>query len=191
MTGALLLAIGWNVPAGAADGKGDFAVDGGGAQTCAAFNSARAKRNNDYAIYAGWVDGYVTGANQYTKDTYDMTPWQTSELLLTAIGRYCEKNPQHSFINAVNGMLAALKPERLQQKSELMVIQSEGQGTVAYKAVVEQIQRKLTDKKLYSGKIDGLYSPPLRDALKAFQSKANLEKTGLPDQATLYKLFDN
>mgnify|MGYP001443242952 CR=1 FL=1 len=187
--GVLALGLSMSNTAGAADAKGNFAIDGGGSQPCESFTTAKTKKTTDYQIYAGWVDGYVTAANQYSKDTYDLTPWQTTELLLSALVKHCTANPTQPFIIAVNNMLAALKPARLQNKSELVMVQTTGGGSLVYKAVLESVQRKLAEKKLYSGKIDGAYSPAVRDALRAYQGSERISASGLPDQATLLKLL--
>lgn len=173
----------------AVDGNGDFAVDGGGGRNCAAFTQAAKKRNTDFYLFAGWVDGYVTANNQHAKDTYDYTPWQTTEFLLAALGQYCEKNPNQPFIVAVNGMLSALKPDRLQAKSEMMMVQTNMGGIALYKATIEAIQHRLADQKLYAGPQDGNFTATLKDAVRAFQLKSNLPATGLPDQLTLNRLF--
>lgn len=174
----------------AVDAKGDFAVDGGGGRSCATFTQVAKKRNTDYFLFAGWVEGYVTANNQYAKDTYDYTPWQTTELLLAALGQYCEKNPKESFIVAVNGMIGALKPNRLQTKSEVIMVQTDKGGVALYKATIEAIQQRLTDEKLYSGARDGVFSPALKEAVRSFQVKSSLPANGLPDQLTLNKLFN-
>lgn len=186
---ALALTLSVGRPGMAADAKGNFAIDGAGAQSCEAYLAARSKRNTDYQLYAGWVDGYLTSANQYTKDTYDLTPWQTTPLLLAALAKHCEKNPAESFVVAINGMIQALRDDRLVNKSELVVVQAGGSGALVYKTVLERAQHKLAEKKLYSGPMDGVYTPTLRDALKNFQSTVGIKPSGIPDQPTLLKLL--
>lgn len=188
--GAVLLGACFVSQVWAVDAKGDFAVDGGGGRNCAAFSQAAKKRNTDYYLFAGWVDGYVTAHNQHAKDTYDYTPWQTTEFLLAALGQYCDKNPNQPFIVAANGMLGALKPDRLQTKSEMIMVQTDKGGIALYKATIEAIQHRLADQKLYTGPQDGVFTATLKDAVRAFQVKSNLPATGLPDQLTLNKLFN-
>lgn len=189
LLGAFLLAANCATQALAADAKGDFAIDGGGGRQCSAFTEAAKKRNTDYFLYAGWVEGYISATNQYAKDTYDITPWQTTELLLAALGQYCAKNPKQPFVVAVNSMLGVLRPDRLQSKSELIMIQTDKGAVALYKAMIETIQRKLADQKLYAGAKDGSFTPGLKDALRDFQVKSNLPASGFPDQLTLNKLL--
>lgn len=189
LLGAFLLAAGCATQALALDAKGDFAIDGGGGRQCSSFSEAAKKQNTDYFLFAGWVEGYISGTNQYAKDTYDITPWQTTELLLAALGQYCAKNPKQPFVVAVNSMLGVLKPDRLQSKSELIMIQTDKGGIALYKAVIEAMQRKLAEQKLYAGAKDGAFTPALKDALRDFQVRSNLPATGFPDQFTLNKLL--
>lgn len=188
--GGFLLAVCVVSEAWAVDSKGDFAVEGGGGRSCETFTQVAKKRNTDYFLFAGWVEGYVTANNQYAKDTYDYTPWQTTEFLLAALKQYCEKSPKEPFIVAVNGMIGALKQNRLQAKSEVVMVQTDKGGVALYKATIEAIQQKLADEKLYSGARDGVFSPALKDAIRSFQVKVSLPASGLPDQLTLNKLFN-
>lgn len=185
----LALATSLSTPAIAADEKGNFAIEGAGSRPCSVYTTARTKKSPDYAIFAGWVEGYLTGANQHAKDTFDFTPWQTVDLLMAALSKHCEKNPAQPFIVAVNGMLGTLKDARMRTGSEVVSAESDGRRTYAYKSVIQDIQRQLTARKLFTGPADGKFSPALRDALKAFQTRAGLAVTGLPDQPTLFNLF--
>src|SRR5678815_1571286 len=80
------------------DGK--FAIEGAGYATCAAFTEARNARSeaapnkpsDAYARFIGWIEGYLTAANRYTPDTFDLTPWQTAEVYGVIVGSYCEKH---------------------------------------------------------------------------------------------------
>ncbi|MBX3682134.1 MAG: peptidoglycan-binding protein [Rhodocyclaceae bacterium] len=184
--GVVLLA---SSTANAADAKGGFAVEGAGAQSCETFLKAKANGGNDLAIFAGWVDGYLTGANQHAPQTYDFTPWQTVGLLIAALANHCEKEPKRPFIVAVNNMLAALKAERMQERSETVKIEADGRSGLFYKTVMEDAQKRLAAEKLYKGTIDGSFGPTTEAAFKAFQKREGLKESGLPDQATLFKLF--
>lgn len=175
--------------AGAADAKGSFSVEGAGAQTCETFLKAKAKGGNDLAIFAGWIDGYLTGANQHAPDTYDFTPWQNVGLLIAALDNHCEKEPKRPFIVAVNAMIAALKNERMKERSDTVKVEADGRAGFFYKTVMQDAQKRLAEEKLYSGDADGSFGPATQDAFRAFQKKEGLKETGLPDQATLFKLF--
>ncbi|MCP5466037.1 MAG: peptidoglycan-binding protein [Sinobacteraceae bacterium] len=186
------LALGMSLLAGpvlAADSKGNFAVEGAGAQSCEAFLKAKEKGGNDLAIFAGWIDGYLTGANQHAADTYDFTPWQTVGLLIAALANHCEKDPKRPFVVAVNNMIGALKAERMQTRSETVRVDVDGHTGLFYKSVIQDAQKRLADEKLFSGQADGSIGKATQDAFRAFQKREGLKETGVPDQATLFKLF--
>ncbi|MDR0884652.1 MAG: peptidoglycan-binding protein [Oscillospiraceae bacterium] len=54
---------------------------------------------------------------------------------------------------------------------------------------VRQIQTQLTQRGFYSGNADGLYSPALTGAVRAFQTSESLPENGKADAATLAALF--
>lgn len=174
----------------AADGKGVYAIDGGGGAACKAFTDAR-KAGNERAgdLFAGWLDGYVSAANQTSPETFDLTPWQTSELLLALLARYCETYPDDRFEIAVNNLLRALRPQRLSTQSEQIIVGGEGKGIAIYREVLRRAQQSLAAQGLYSSAIDGNYGDSTRKALTAFQEKNALKVTGLPDMETLYRLL--
>ena len=68
-----------------------------------------------------------------------------------------------------------------QAQSELVFEQTN--STIADRRVV-LIQLTLRDRKLYSGKIDGLFGPKTFDAVQRLQSQKGLAKTGKVDSAT-------
>jgi len=55
---------------------------------------------------------------------------------------------------------------------------------------LERAQAALRARGLYRGEEDGVYSPQMRDALRAYQRSANLYETGVPDPATLWTLLN-
>lgn len=174
----------------AADSKGAYAIDGGGAAPCKAFTeSRRAADENAADLFAGWVDGYLTAANKNRPDTFDMTPWQTTDLLLTLLARYCDLYPEDRFEIAVNNMLNALHPTRLTEKSDKIIAGAKAKGVPVYRETLRGVQKSLSEKGFYSGPMDGNYGEALNKALMAFQEKNGLKVTGLPEQETLYRLL--
>lgn len=184
--GLLVLSAG----AHAADSGGAYAIDGGGGASCKAFTESRkagSNRAND--LFAGWVDGYVSAANQNRADTFDLTPWQTTELLLVLLGRYCESYPDDRFEIAVNNMLTALNPQRLTARSDKLLVGGEGQGISIYRDVLKRAQASLAKHGFYSGPLDGNYTDETRKAFTAYQEKNALKPSGLPEAETLYRLL--
>ena len=50
----------------AADVDGKFAVKGAGRKSCESFLQAKASGSNDYLLYAGWVEGFISSYNQFS-----------------------------------------------------------------------------------------------------------------------------
>ncbi len=189
LIGAISLLIG-TPSAFAADKKGAYAIDGGGGAPCKAFTeSRRAADERAAGLFAGWVDGYVSAANQTRPDTYDLTPWQTTDLLLVLLARYCETYPEDRFEIAVNNMLNALHPTRLTERSDKLIAGSAAKGVPVYRETLRDAQKSLAEQGFYTGPIDGNYGKALNKALIAFQKKNGLKATGLPEQETLYRLL--
>jgi hypothetical protein len=82
------LVLAWGGAAAAADADGNFVIKGAGTATCATLQKAKAARDERYASIAGWLDGYLSAQNELRGATFDLAPWQQTELLLAADVRY-------------------------------------------------------------------------------------------------------
>ncbi|MBL26200.1 MAG: hypothetical protein CMM50_01430 [Rhodospirillaceae bacterium] len=184
--GALLLA--GALPAAAADGDGNFAIDGAGTVTCDRFIEAYDGKTRDYYVYAGWVDGYVTATNQQQDETYDLTPWQTTEFLLDLVAQYCRANPKQKFIYGVTELLRYLYQGRLQELSEIAQIQHGSKGAYFYRATIQSVQEALAERSLFEGEADGVFDEEVAKSLARFQGLSGLPETGWLDQRTLFAL---
>jgi hypothetical protein len=173
----------------AADKEGRFAVKGAGISNCERFLEEREKGGAVFYAYGGWLEGYLTAANQYLPQTYDMMPWETTNLLAGLLAQHCKDNPKKPFIRAVRAMLKAVRDDRLTDSSVLVMAQADGKGVRVYREVLRRIQARLKALGLYSDDIDGTYNPRTRRAIAAFQKEQGLEVTRLPDQNTLLKLL--
>lgn len=165
------------------------AVKGAGLATCEQFSKARKSKSRDYFLYAGWLDGYLSGFNQYHDTTYDITPWQTTELLLGMLGAHCGKVPKDPFFTAVNRMLPILYKYRLIEKGEVLKISKGNKGQLIHKDVLKLAQVSLKQKGFYQGDINGEYNKSVTQALTRFQKHTKIAQTGMPDATTLYALL--
>ena len=77
----------------AADSGGQFAVEGIGGSTCESFVAAKSESSDAYWMFLGWLDGYMTGIKQYAPETYDITPWQSQNLLAALFEKFCARDP--------------------------------------------------------------------------------------------------
>lgn len=175
----------------AADSTGQFAIKGGGAQTCDVFAAAHTAQSRDLLIYGGWVEGYATGLNQFQADSFDVLPWQTTELLLGLLASYCRTQPQERLIDALNRLVREVFPQRLTAPSPIVSVQDGARTTLHYAAVLDRVAGALRDQGFDPGTAPAgqAFPPGLAAALRAFQTTKGLSPTGLPDQQTLFELL--
>lgn len=173
----------------AADDNGQFGIRGAGLISCAMYEQERKAQDQVYLLTAAWVDGYITGTNQHAADTYDIMPFETTELIAAVLGEHCKENPDSSVFAVLSSLLKTVYDDRLivrSDKTDVVI----GQRTASmYVEVLKKVQNKLASKGFYSGKINGHYDPPTIDAMKAYQQSIDFNPTGFPDQLTLWKLL--
>lgn len=183
--GGLLLSQG----APAADNEGQYGVRGAGLVSCAVFERERATRSDVYHVVAGWIDGYITGVNQYAEDTYDATSFESTELLAALIGEHCEKHPETPVFTAVNTLVKQIAEDRLRAPSEKVIVAVDDRKALLYEEAVRRVHEKLSQRGFYRGEITGTYDQKSEEAMGAFQKSIDLEPTGFPDQLTLWRLY--
>ncbi len=178
-----------SLEARAADSGGQFAVEGIGGSTCEGFVTAKSESSDAYWMFLGWLDGYMTGINQYSPETYDITPWQSQNLLAALFAKFCAKNSGANFFAVANKMIVELRDDRLRESST-PVVAKVGERTIGvYREILRRVQVLLKEGGHYKGEVDGLFGPNTQRALESYQKQAGLTVTGLPDQATLLKLL--
>lgn len=175
--------------ASAADVSGRFAMKGAGFLPCAIYVTEREKKSDTYYLIAGWVEGYISAYNKHAADTYDITSFESLELLLAVMQNHCKANPKDHLYTVLNAMLITLAPDRLRKESDRIEITEGKRKTALYREAIRRIQAELTRRGLYKGAVDGRFTDETRSALIAFQSDINFESTGFPDQMTLWRLL--
>jgi len=175
-----------SAPIFAADAAGHFAVRNAGMATCQQFLDEKAAMSPKFNLYMGWIDGYISAANQFSKETFDFIPWGNTPFLATLLENFCKKNPETRFYVAVNKLVAAMAGKRLTTESPMVETVNDGHKTYIYQVVLKEVQGYLKADGFYQGTPDGNFGPETRDALLAFQKANKLKETGLPDQITLY-----
>lgn len=173
----------------AVDAKNSFAIKGAGALTCKKFLHYYELKSKEYVLFAGWVDGYLTAINMKTKNLFDIAPWQSTDLLFSALLKYCKKHPDLKFFIAVSMMAKTLEKGQLTQHSSMVEAKANGKSILLYKAIMLRIQQRLIDLQEYNGEAEGIFNERTRLALTSFQKKKQIAETGLPDQKTLLILF--
>lgn len=176
-------------PARAANASGKFAIKDIGRTTCSDFSSVRKADGPHYQQLIGFAEGYLTAANRYEPNTFDLTPWHTLGGIGVILDGYCRTNGAVHFVAALEKMVVAMQPLRLADYSPAIDIVGGGHHVRVYQTILKRAQGVLHRQGLYTGAEDGLDAPQLREAIKTFQQKEKLDPTGLPDPATLWKLL--
>ncbi len=184
-----LTALSFANPAQAADEEENFAVKGAGLARCSDYIEARQSNAPAFYQFGGWINGYLTALNQLKPETYDLAPWQSSDLLAGVILRNCRENPEKRFINTVSAMVASLNAQRLLTKSPLVEAHAGETRIRIYQELLRRTQEKLAESGLYRGEANGRFDQETEDGLRAYQKAGRLTETGLPDQATLLAMF--
>ncbi len=131
----------------------------------------------------------MTDINQCSPETYDVTPWQSQNLLAVLSEKFCAKNPGASFFAVANKMIVELRDDRLRESSA-PIVAAVGERTIRiYRKTLRRVQVLLEKGGHYQGGIDGLFGPNTQRALESYQKQVGLTVSGLPDQATLFKLL--
>ncbi len=178
-----------SLEARAADTGGQFAVEGIGGSTCEGFVAAKSESSDAYWMFRGWLDGYMTGINQYSPETYDITPWQSQNLLSALFEKFCARNPGANFFAVANKMIVELRDDRLRESSAPVVAKVGERSIGVYRYTLRRVQALLKEGGHYEGEVDGLFGPNTQRALESYQKQNGLTVTGLPDQVTLFKLL--
>jgi len=168
----------------------EFALEEAGRATCAMYSRARAGNPQVTSRYVGFIEGYLTAANRYEPNTFDLTPWHTPEAFALILDEHCGKNPDQALGMVAQQIVVAMMPFRLADKSDLVEVGEEGRQTKVYQRILWRAQDELARRGLYRGKLDGADSPEFRSAITQFQQLARLDPSGLPDVATLWVLLN-
>ena len=188
--GTMVAALNWSSSGMAADASGRFAVERIGQVTCGSFSVAKTARNPAYDSMLDFAEGYLTAANRYEPNTFDLSPWHTKGGLGIILNGYCHAHGSDHFVAALEKLVTAMRPIRLAEYSPSISFVAGSKQADAYQAILKRAQSVLHRQGRFSGAEDGRDSPQFRDALRAFQVSAKLEPTGLPDSATLWELLN-
>ena len=175
----------------AADSSGHFALRGVGLATCEQFLQASEERQENILLAGGWLEGYMTAVNQLMPKTFDIAPWQNTDTVLALVKHNCERNRDQRFFAVVTAMIQFLAENRLQEQSDRVLAEADGQRVAVYAEVMRDVQQRLIDEGLLQGNADGQFGSKTRAALQEFQKKENIQVTGLPDQVTLWRLLSD
>lgn len=179
-------------PAAAQDSNPrQFAVEGAGMLTCARFVEARTDTTSpEYQRMIGFIEGYLSAANLYEPDTFDLTPWHNAAALDLIVENHCTQHPEDRLVGVTQRMVGGLRPFRVARFSPMLEVGDGENRAFVYETILRRAQAALRVRGLYSGPEDGTYTPALRQAFRDFQRSTGLDDTGVPDPATLWKLLN-
>jgi len=188
VTGFALLFIAAASSANSSDGS--FAIKGIGARKCSDFvTQVKAKNEIQISGYVSWVAGYYTAINEVSPATFDSLGWQNMNTVSLILMKFCERNPQARFATAVARLRGALQSQRLTAQSPMVRIAAGKKSFYIYQESLRLAQHELKQAGYNPGQIDGVFGDATAKALKKYQAIHKLPTTGLPDQATLYRLM--
>lgn len=173
----------------AADEDGKFAVKGAGKRFCSEFIVAADAKTNDYYLYGGWLEGYLSSFNRFQEDNYDITPWQSTELMLALLQRHCTANPDIHFMTAINALVKTLFPIRLKDTSQLVKINVSNAESYHYEEILTRAKERLKAMGFLETEVDSNFDEADILAFTKFQESIGIRATGIPDQPTLMALF--
>ena len=178
-------------PAIAQEETQQFAVEGAGMLTCERFIAARGDNASpDYQRMIGFVEGYLSAANLYEPNTFDLTPWHNAVALDMILEHHCAQYPEDRLVSVTQRMVVGFRPLRVARFSPLLEVGDGQNRAFVYETILRRAQAALQIRGLYSGPEDGQFTPALRQAFVAFQSEKGLSQTGVPDPATLWNLLN-
>lgn len=173
-----------------ADGSGKYAIRGAGLIDCETFLAEQKKQSPAYLMMGGWIDGYITGINQYAGNTYDSTSFESTELFVEIVKNHCTKKPKDRLLPVINSIIKQRWESRIKSQTKLVGIKLGDQGTQLYTETILRMQKRLAEKGFYKSAMTGKFDTDTITALAAFQKTLKGYKaTGFPDQATLWALF--
>lgn len=184
LTLPVLAALALTGPAHAQSG----AVEGAGSQPCSALIAAGKENQQLYVAYGSWLSGFMSASNAYESETFDLTPWQSPDVSLAQVAKFCEANPQSRVVEAAVAYVAFLKPDRLTEPNDLVEARNGDKVTFVYASVLSDVRGKLQERGLLETGGTG-YDNSLVAALEAYQAEIGIEATGIPDPRTLVALL--
>lgn len=185
----LIICFTFSLSAFSADKEGKYAVKGAGKRTCSNFTQAVESKSTDYYLFGGWLEGYLSAYNQFQPQNFDITPWQTTELMLTLLTQHCKTNPETKFLTAVNSLIKTLFPIRLDQENNLVKVQVGKLESYYYQEIILRAKKRLELLGYLDKAINGNFTDTDALAFENYQKAMGLKVTGIPDQKTLVTLF--
>ena len=175
--------------ASGADPQGRFAVRGAGFATCEHYLRAHELKSNEWHVFYGWFDGYLSGLNEKTSNVFDIAPWQSTELIAEVLRNACSRNPSQYVLPLIRAVVAGLAEHQLEQADDKISVEVGKQNTLIYPSTLLRVQKQLMRRGYATEQPSGQFNVSTQAAIEAFQAKHGLPVTGLPGPVTLWALL--
>lgn len=178
-----------------------FAIEEYGRVSCEQFATARLnKEGASYARIMGFVQGYMTAANRYEPDTFDLSPWHNAPAFDLILDKHCKDKPKDTLVTTLQLMVSSMRPLRVAKPSPLVKV-SDGQNyMLVYEAILRRSEMVLRARNYLISPTPAaatdepagpyVFKPELREAFRKYQHDKGLPATGMPDTATLWTLLN-
>jgi hypothetical protein len=173
----------------ATDASQAYAIRGVGMLPCETYLQEMEKKSGTWFMIGGWLDGYVTATNRLASDTYDALSFETTDLVAGLLASHCKGHPKDPVAGVLNALLTKFQDDRLRTRSPRVKGKAGEQEFTLYAEVLQRVQSRLSALGLYQGTPEAEFGEKTREAVASFQRNNNLQPTGLPDQATLWRLL--
>lgn len=180
----LISPLSWSATAG-----GQYGVRGAALVPCSVFEQERRAQSELYRMLSSWIDGYISGVNQQAHGVFDVSSFESTELLSALLNEHCSKNPHNTLFSVVTLLVDKIAANQLPEYSEKITVTQGKRKVMLYRETLRRMQAKLSSSGLYKGEEDGIYSPQLKKSIMAYQKSINFNPSGFPDQLTLWRLF--
>src|SRR5262249_43194305 len=121
--------------------------------------------------------------------TYDTLSFESTDLVANLLAGHCKAHPGDAVIAVLNALLTRFRDDRLRERSDRVKGKVGDQEFTLYTEVLKRVQNRLSALALYKDGPEPEYGERTRAAVTAFQQKNGLQPTGVPDQATLWRLL--
>ena len=177
--------------ASAGNEDGQFVVRGIGSQQCAYLNTDYPQSKTKQVELSSWIGGYVTHANKSTTDLFDLIPYANIGQFAGLVAVICKSKPTVQVQAIVDALASRIAPYHVSEQGGFDVVKSETHQVEIRPETIKDVQGLLAAQGyLDKQDVDGAFGPTTSGAISAFQKKANMKQTGVPDTLTLYRLLE-
>lgn len=176
-------------PASAADAGGQFAVRGAGFATCQHYLRAHELKANEWYLFFGWLDGYLSAFNEKSAETFDVAPWQSTELIAEIVRNVCARDAAQYFYPVVRTVVSGLDEQKLATAEAKKSVDVGENTALIYPTTLRKAQLALAERGHFDGEASGEFDAKTQAAIEAFQAKHNIPVNGLPGPVTLWALL--